>query len=402
MIKQTNSLDEYLLKQSISILTTEQGLSSLFRGLLEPVLEISTDGVESDVILKVTNRDMFTGLLTRLEFSDINYVDFGDDLKGREQLEETDFLLVMTSDFISFLSWKLTDEGLKYCNYTNSPEISKIIDLLNDNSDQDISYLKTKYNTDNLKNNLVSICINKLGSMLSNTSPVNNDVIDSEDLANKINYLTKKSRYISHEVKNQLSICDLYSGIIKRYCSNNDIEEETINHSLDCIGKSIKIAGNTLTQLKSLNSKELKLYKTNKLVETSAELSKAYLENRNIELILDNKIEEEIFVDETLFTSTVINLVKNACEAFDDFESKDNWIKISTSIKNDNVIIQVSNNAKPILEPEKIFEEGMTTKSTGSGLGLYICKQNTEEQCGQLNLIKSDEDSTIFELRFCL
>ena len=104
MIKQTNSLDEYLLKQSISTLTTEQGLSSLFRGLLEPVLEISTDGVESDVILKVTNRDMFTGLLTRLEFSDINYVDYGDDLKGREQLEETDFLLVMTSDFISFLS----------------------------------------------------------------------------------------------------------------------------------------------------------------------------------------------------------------------------------------------------------------------------------------------------------
>ena len=402
MIKQTNSLDEYLLKQSISTLTTEEGLSNLFRGLLEPVLEISTDGVESDVILKVTNRDMFTGLLTRLEFSDINYVDFGDDLKGREQLEETDFLLVMTSDFISFLSWKLTDEGLKYCNYTNSPEISKIIDLLNDNSDQDISYLKTKYNTDNLKNNLVSICINKLGSMLSNTSPVNNDVIDNEDLANKINYLTKKTRYISHEVKNQLSICDLYSGIIKRYCSNNEINDSTINNALDCISKSIKIAGNTLTQLKSLNSKELKLYKTNKLIETSAELSKAYLENRNIELILDNKIEEEIFVDETLFTSTVINLVKNACEAFDDFESKDNWIKISTSIENDNVIIQVSNNAKPILEPEKIFEEGMTTKSTGSGLGLYICKQNTEEQCGQLNLIKSDEDSTIFELRFCL
>lgn len=402
MIKQTNSLDEYLLKQSISTLTTEEGLSNLFRGLLEPVLEISTDGVESDVILKVTNRDMFTGLLTRLEFSDINYVDYGDDLKGREQLEETDFLLVMTSDFISFLSWKLTEEGLKYCNYTNSPEISKIIDLLNENSDYDISYLKTKHNTDNLKDNLVSICINKLGSMLSNTSPVNNDVIDNEDLSNKINYLTKKSRYISHEVKNQLSICDLYSGIIKRYCSNNEINDSTINNALDCISKSIKISGNTLTQLKSLNSKELKLYKTNKLIETSAELSKAYLENRNIELILENKIEEEIFVDETLFTSTVINLVKNACEAFDDFESKDNWIKISTSIENDNVIIQVSNNAKPILEPEKIFEEGMTTKSTGSGLGLYICKQNTEEQCGQLNLIKSDEDSTIFELRFCL
>ena len=37
MIKQTKSLDEYLLKQSISTLTTEEGLSNLFRGLLEPV-----------------------------------------------------------------------------------------------------------------------------------------------------------------------------------------------------------------------------------------------------------------------------------------------------------------------------------------------------------------------------
>ena len=62
----------------------------------------------------------------------------------------------MTSDFISFLSWKQTDEGLKYCNYTNSSEISKIIDLLNDNSDYDISYLKAKYNTDNLKGRKLS------------------------------------------------------------------------------------------------------------------------------------------------------------------------------------------------------------------------------------------------------
>ena len=138
------------------------------------------------------------------------------------------------------------------------------------------------------------------------------------------------------------------------------------------------------------------------MINTASDLSKAYLENRNIKLVLDNNIEEEIFVDEILFISTIVNLVKNACEAFDEFEEKNNWIKISTKIENDNVVIQVSNNAKAISEPEKIFEEGVTTKSTGSGLGLYICKQNTEEQCGQLNLVKSDNESTVFELRFCL
>ena len=77
MIKNTNSLDEYLLKQSVSNTAAEKGISSIFRAILEPVLETHSDGLESDVIFKVTNRDMFTGLLTRLEFSDINFVDYG-------------------------------------------------------------------------------------------------------------------------------------------------------------------------------------------------------------------------------------------------------------------------------------------------------------------------------------
>ena len=402
MIKNTNSLDEYLLKQSVSNNATEKGISSIFRAILEPVLETHSDGLESDVIFKVTNRDMFTGLLTRLEFSDINFVDYGDDVKGREQLDETDFLLVMTSDFMSFFAWKFTGSEFLYTCFTNSSEINTIIDLLDENADKDFSYLKDKYKTKTLSKNLTNICINKLTSMLANTTPVNTDVIDNEDLSEKINTITKKARYISHEIKNQLSICDLYSGIIKKFCEYNDINEKTIDNAVECIDKSIKITGYTLNQLKTINSKELKLYKTNKLIETAVNLSGAYLENRNIELIVNNDIEDEIFVDKTLFISTIINLVKNACEAFDDTEEKGNKIEISTKIENDSVLIHVENNAKPITNPEKIFDEGMTTKPTGSGLGLFICKKYTEEQCGQIRLLKSDEDSTIFELRFCL
>lgn len=398
MIKQTNSLDEYLLKHAVFNITDEQALGCLFRAVLEPVLEINTES-ESDVVLKVTNRDMFTGLMTRLEFSEIHYVDYGGDVKGKGNLEETDFLLVAASDFVSFLSWKFSENGIKYYCVTNTQEIDTIISLLDENAEIDLTYLKHKYHTNKLKENYANACINKLASMLGNTRT---DVIEEDEPSDKIDFLTKKARYISHEVKNQLSICDLYSGIIKRYCSNNDINEATINHAINCIDKSVKIAGNTLAQLKALNSKELKLYKTNKLIASAVNLSKAYFENRNIDLIVENEVQDEIFVDETLFISTIINLVKNACEAFNDYENNDGWIKLSSKIENDSVIIQISNNANPIANPKKIFEEGVTTKSTGSGLGLYICKKNTEEQCGQLELIKSDKASTVFELKFCL
>lgn len=399
MIKQTNSLDEYLLKHAVMNSFDEQALSCLFRAVLEPILEMSQES-ESDVVFKVTNRDLFTGLLTRLEFSEIHYVDYGEDVKGKENLDETDFLLVAASDFVSFLSWKFSDNGIKYCIFTNTEKINTIISLLDENSDLDLSYIEKKYHINKIHGSYTDACINKLASMISS---VKTDVINEENSSDRIDYLTKKARYISHEVKNQLSICDLYSGIVKRYCENNDIQENTIIHSVEAINKSIKLAGNILAQLKSLNSKELKLYKTNKLINVSVELAKAYTENREIKLVVENDIEEEIFVDETMFLSTVINLIKNACEAFNDCEQdREKLIKISSRIENDNVVIQIMNNAKPIAEPEKIFEEGMTTKASGSGLGLYICKKNTEDQCGQLNLVKSDENSTVFELRFCL
>ena len=59
-----------------------------------------------------------------------------------------------------------------------------------------------------------------------------------------------------------------------------------------------------------------------------------------------------------------------------------------------------SNTGKPITIEiqEKIFKEGFTTKVTGSGLGLYICKKSLEEQFAQLKLKKSDENLTEFEI----
>ena len=75
------------------------------------------------------------------------------------------------------------------------------------------------------------------------------------------------------------------------------------------------------------------------------------------------------------------------------------YIKIKTEQDENSAIILVSNNAPGILEPEKIFNEGFTTKSSGSGLGLWICKKNVEEQLGELELSRSTEDYTEFTIQ---
>ena len=47
---------------------------------------------------------------------------------------------------------------------------------------------------------------------------------------------------------------------------------------------------------------------------------------------------------------------------------------------------------------KEIFEEGYTTKQTGSGLGLHICKCNLQAQNAELKLNKSTKSVTEFEI----
>ena len=82
----------------------------------------------------------------------------------------------------------------------------------------------------------------------------------------------------------------------------------------------------------------------------------------------------------------------------DEEDGLERYVKISTTVEDMFVKITVENNGRAILDSERVFEEGFTTKSAGSGLGLVICKQDIEEQFGQIRLVKSDESSTVFEI----
>ena len=104
------------------------------------------------------------------------------------------------------------------------------------------------------------------------------------------------------------------------------------------------------------------------------------------------------------FLTVLINLIKNAVESFEEEfgkeEEKAGYIVIDSKIEDENIKIVVSNNGAPIKDEfqNKLFETGFTTKASGTGLGLAICKKTLEEQFAQLNLIKSDENSTDFEI----
>ena len=209
-------------------------------------------------------------------------------------------------------------------------------------------------------------------------------------------FLQKQARHIGHEIRNQLSICDIYSEIIRKHLQKNNINNPSINNALNCIQNAVKLIGNNLIDLKSLDNIILHVCDSKKLLSACVEMAKVYLQDKNIEIKVDLADEVKIYVDENKLQGCVINILKNAIEAVED----KGILSISSVIAGDFLKVSISNTGKPIPQniKDSIFDDGFTTKESGSGVGLCLCKKYMEQMNCQISLSRSDEFCTTFDI----
>lgn len=208
--------------------------------------------------------------------------------------------------------------------------------------------------------------------------------------------IKEQSRCIAHEMRNHISICELYTQIIKKNLEKEGIQNTSLNNALNCINKSLKIMSNSLLDLKSLDNFNLKKANIKKVLEEGIKLATAYISDKKIKIKSNINIDAEVFIDENKFLACIVNIIKNAIEAI----KKEGKINVSLEIEGDYIHIKISNNGEPISQEKQksIFEEGFTTKPTGSGLGLHICANNLKAQNATLKLTKSTTEITEFEI----
>lgn len=395
----------------------EQTVKGLFRAIVEPVLEC---GVQSIVMCRLEDKSKkeFDGILKRLEYSNADVYDFSDiSLCGKFEhaLKEkiwnkTEFIYVLAERYgavfvFDYEQCEVDGFAQVYVLY-NSKNLSDAFNMINLNSDKDLSDYQEKWHPDRRDNDLLNSSIRKI---LENLNDMNQEVIISEiekkeiqnnsEEAVKMNLILKNSNSVAHEIRNQLSICDLYSNIIHKHMDKTNTDESTLNsikNALDSIQKSVKLANNSLLELKSFKKTSLKRVGVKPLVQNAVELAKIYSQGKNIEINTDNSEDVFVLADENKLCAVLINLIKNAIESIEETGK----VTIENKTDSERVGIIVSNTGRAIEKNlhDKIFETGFTTKKTGSGLGLGICKQSVEEQKGFLRLIKSDEISTDFEI----
>lgn len=207
------------------------------------------------------------------------------------------------------------------------------------------------------------------------------------------NLISEQSRCIAHEIRNHISICELYTRIIKKNLENEAIENDSIDNAIKCITKSLKIMNNSLLDLKSLNNFSPEICDIQAVLQEGINLSTVYIGDKDIKINLDAKDTAPVFIDENKFLACVVNIIKNAIEAI----HEKGRINIQLKIQ-DKVVIKISNNGEQIKNPQEIFNVGFTTKQTGSGLGLHICANNLQAQNAELKLTQSTPEITEFEI----
>lgn len=205
--------------------------------------------------------------------------------------------------------------------------------------------------------------------------------------------LSQQSRCIAHEIRNHISICELYTRIIKKNLENEGFRNDSIDNAIKCITKSLKIMNNSLLDLKSLNNFSPEICDIQAVLQEGINLSTIYTEDKDIKINFEAKDTAPVYIDENKFLACIVNIIKNAIEAINN-KGAINIILYIT----EQVSIKISNNGEPIKNPQEIFNAGFTTKPAGSGLGLHICANNLLAQNAQLKLTKSTPEITEFEI----
>lgn len=186
------------------------------------------------------------------------------------------------------------------------------------------------------------------------------------------------AKQVAHEIKNPLTPMKLsIQYLMMAYRSNpKEIEpilnrvSKTLIEQIDGLSKIASEFSNFAKMPKAENTN----FNLNELVHSVYELFQKNLDT-DLEMELQLPPQQfEVFGDKSHLMRVLNNLIKNSIQAIpDDRKGK---IKVSIFPKNDNIIIQVSDNGIGISEEmkDKVFFPNFTTKTSGMGLGLAISK----------------------------
>jgi len=204
--------------------------------------------------------------------------------------------------------------------------------------------------------------------------------------------LGRMAAYVSHEIKTPLTSIKINLDIL----GNDNAIDSNSKKLLHIMQKEVKRLTNLLKNIlmfsnqSKINFSDIDL---KKLVEHVKEFLDPLLNEKNVTLF-NNINGHYVYGDAQQLRSLFIHLIENSLESMEEGGK----IELSSELRENQCYIYVKDNGCGIICPENIFEPFITTKSTGTGLGLPIAKNIIDKHNGTIKLVSTKEGETIFEI----
>ncbi len=205
------------------------------------------------------------------------------------------------------------------------------------------------------------------------------------------------ARQVAHEIRNPLTPMKLSLQYLQKAIDNNapNINELTasVTHTLvDQIEHLNSISAGFL-QFANIDNPTNISFNINDVIKKVAAIHS--LDDNAI--VITNLLQVPVIVhaDATHINRLFTNLIQNAVQAV---ENKKAIIHIDEKLESNHIILSVKDNGSGINKEaiEKIFTPNFTTKTSGSGLGLAMCKGIVEKANGKIWFESSVGEGTIF------
>jgi signal transduction histidine kinase len=203
---------------------------------------------------------------------------------------------------------------------------------------------------------------------------------DEEEIAVKDELLIHQSKMatmgemigiIAHQLKQPLNILSLYCNDVKDSYTYNEIDDKFTKEQIEYLSETIDGFRDFFNP-----DKQKRVFEIKKVINKSVKLLMNRIETANINLNIQVK-DEMVYGVETELEQVVLNIINNSIDAFIEREElKVKEINIEVFVKQNYTILIMEDSAGGVKEDslEKLFDPYYTTKSSGTGTGLYMVK----------------------------
>lgn len=205
---------------------------------------------------------------------------------------------------------------------------------------------------------------------------------------------------ITHQWKQPLSVIKTLGTLLKIKYETSTLTKQIFDEKMDNLLTQVNHMNQTVNDFQDffIPSKEKVSFEIKEAIESVLHLVQIDYSVQNIDMII--QIKKNVFIEGYInqYKQVILSIIQNAKYALNMSIQKNKKITITIDNVNNKSCVTILDNAGGIPNEiiDEVFTQYVTTKETGSGLGLYIAKKMIEESMQGELWVKNHSHGAMF------